>query len=114
MDYLEIGKVVLLVVVGFVMSYLGFKNTFFTQITAFITEAELEYVNVEKSGKDKMAYVIKKVRDMLPAVFRPFFTDEWIESLIQQVFDSVKEFVAIQIKKALGDKADSTDKIETK
>lgn len=105
MDYVEIIKWVLLCIVGFLMSYMGFKNTFFTQITAFITEAELVYKNTEKAGKDKMAYVVKKVRDMLPAVFRPFFTDEWIEKLVQQIFDSIKEFVAIQLKN-LGNKED--------
>lgn len=111
MDYLEIIKWVVLCIVGFIMSYLGFKNTFFAQITAFITEAELKYQNTEKAGKDKMAYVVKKVRDMLPVVFRPFFTDEWIEKLVQQIFDSVKEFVALQLKN-LGNK--TTEKIENK
>lgn len=111
MDYVEIIKWVVLCIVGFIMSYLGFKNTFFTQITAFITEAELMYQNTEKAGKDKMAYVVKKVRDMLPPVFRPFFTDEWIEKLVQQIFDSIKEFVATQLKN-LGNK--EVEKIEEK
>ena len=95
---LEVGKVVGMVAIGFVCSYMGYKNSIFKYISDFITQAENEYINQEGKGKEKMAWVLAKIREKLPPAFRPLLKDEWIEDLVQTVFDCMKEFAAQQIE----------------
>lgn len=98
----EIIKYSILVVVGFVMYAMGFKKNFTAKVLQYITDAEIEYKHLEKSGKEKMAYAIKRFRnDFIPLAFRALISDEWIETIIQAVFDQAQEFIKTQIDKII-------------
>ncbi len=57
------------------------------------------YANVEKSGAQKMAWVIEQIYAYVPAWLKPFLTAEKIQAIVQTVFDKIKAYADIQVSK---------------
>lgn len=96
---MEWYQFILAVIVGLVTYVLGYRNTISATVSEAITKAEKDYQGLEKAGKDKMIAAIKFVRSNIPSYLQVFFTDAWIEKLVQDTFDATKEFVKLQADK---------------
>lgn len=55
----------------------------------FIVEAEKIYDS--ESGQTKKEYVIKRIYDIVPPIFKIFVTEENIDRLVQKIFDEIKK-----------------------
>lgn len=61
-----------------------------------IPEAEEIFLDKEKSGAEKMEWVIEQIGMLIPGVMRCFFSDERIRSMIQFVFDRIQVFMKVK------------------
>lgn len=60
-----------------------------------INEAELS----EFDGEDKMKIAVFQIKQLVPDLFKPLFTDEVIEKIVQEVFDKMQDFAKKQVNK---------------
>ncbi len=76
------------------------------------TEAATHLIaEIEQSGllgKDKMAYVVSQLYELIPAPLKAVFTPDRLQILAQEVFDNMKKY-ALEYLQKLDDK----DKPET-
>ena len=96
---LQIVEIVAFIVGGFVISYLRTSEVVHKFVAELIADAEEEFSHIEKSGAQKMAWVIEQITGYLPAWLKPFLTAEKIQVIVQGVFDKIKEYADIQIAK---------------
>lgn len=101
-EILSIVFAVLTVIVGLISYYLYIRNKIQQAIASGIDNAE----ELEEIGAEKMATVISGLKQLIPAMFRPFITDNLLESLVQAVFDSMKAFAEKQAKKQVEESND--------
>ena len=75
----------------------------FTQVKGIVFKVANEAINAAEdqnlAGSEKMEKAIDFVLTKIPAVFRIFITKEYIQKIIQAVFDKIKLFVAAQDSK---------------
>lgn len=95
----QIVEIVAFIVGGFVISYLRTSEVVHKFVAALIADAEELYANVEKSGAQKMAWVIEQIYAYVPAWLKPFLTAEKIQAIVQAVFDKIKAYADIQVSK---------------
>lgn len=96
-EIVSIVLAVLVVVFGFVSYYFYIRNKIQQAIASGIDNAE----ELEQIGEEKMAVVISALKQIIPAIVRPFISDSLLESLVQSVFDSMKAFAEKQVQKDL-------------
>ena len=65
-----------------------------------IAEAEEAYASVEKAGQQKMQMCIDALLPMIPDAVAGLFTGDIIRSIVQTVFNSMKEFADFAVDKA--------------
>lgn len=65
-----------------------------------ISEAEEAYASVEKAGQQKMQMCIDALLPMIPDAVAGLFTGDIIRSIVQTVFNSMKEFADFAVDKA--------------
>lgn len=65
-----------------------------------IAEAEQAYASVEKAGQQKMQMCIDAILPMIPEAVAGLFTGDIIRSIVQTVFNSMKEFADFAVDKA--------------
>jgi len=80
------------------------------------TEAATQLIaDVEQSGmlgKDKMAFVVSQLYDLIPAPLKTVFTVERLQILAQEVFDNMKIY-ALEYLKRIDDKDKEPEEAET-
>ena len=68
-----------------------------------IEEDALDAINkaedTDKIGKEKLQDAVETVYSLLPPVAKPFVSKQFIELIIQQVFDKVEEYAQKQLNK---------------
>lgn len=94
---LQIVEIVAFIVGGFVISYLRTSEVVHKFVAALIADAEELFASVEKSGAQKMAWVIEQIMGYLPAWLKPFLTAEKIQAIVQGVFDNITKYVDLQV-----------------
>lgn len=95
-----------LTIIGAVVSYyLYFKNKITAAINGEIDDAEID----GKVGEEKMAEVITQLKKLIPAILRPFITDEMLQTLVQAAFDKIESYAEKQAKK----QTNATEEIKT-
>ena len=94
---LQIVEIVAFIVGGFVISYLRTSEVVHKFVAELIADAEEEFSHIEKSGAQKMAWVIEQITGYLPAWLKPFLTAEKIQVIVQGVFDNITKYVDLQV-----------------
>lgn len=92
---LTIASSVLTIVVTVIGYYQHIKKRLEQEALDAINKAE----DTDKIGAEKMQDAIKMVKDMIPAVAKPFISDKLIETVIQGVFDKVEDYARKQLEK---------------
>ena len=76
---------------------------YYQHIKKRIEQEALDAINkaeeTDKIGAEKMQDAIKMVYGMIPAVAKPFISEEMVELVIQRVFDKVEDYARKQIEK---------------
>ena len=104
---LSIVFAILTIIGTFVSYYFYIKNKITAQIAAGIDNVEID----GKAGEEKKAEVIEQLKKLVPKVLKPFFTTAVLDSLVEQIFASVKSYA---IKKAQEDQAKKETEDEQK
>ena len=95
------AETVAVIILGFLMSYFKTSSVFRKFVSKLIADAEVKYATAEKAGKAKMAWVVSQLYNYIPAMLRPFFSEEQLQSLVQEVFDQISKYATIQLDKAV-------------
>ena len=96
---INIAAGVALVLGAFLIEYFKTSSVFRGFIAQLISDAEGVFSDVEKAGKQKMAWVIGKLYGYIPAILRPLFPSGTLEEIVQMVFDKVKDFADLQVER---------------
>lgn len=104
-EILSIVFAVLTVVGGFVSYYFYIRNKLQKQIAAEIEGAE----DADSIGEEKMAQVVSALKQLVPAILKPFITDNLIESLVQAAFNSIEAYAKKQIEKKSTTEQEASD-----
>jgi len=96
---INIAAGVALVLGAFLIEYFKTSSVFRGVIAQLISDAERVFSDVEKAGKQKMAWVIEKLYNYIPAVFKPLFPASKLEEIVQIVFDKVKDYADLQVER---------------
>lgn len=95
----QIVEIVAFIVGGFVLSYLRTSQVVHKFAAELIADAEELFAHIEKSGVQKMAWVVGQLIEYVPAWLKPFLTSEKIQAIVQTVFDKIKAYADIQVSK---------------
>ena len=96
---LPIIKIVVILLCGYVYTYVSTKINISSKIAAVIARAEDKYTDAQKSGSEKMEYAIDLLYTYVPIWIRPILTKEVLKSLIQTGFDEVQKYANAQLDK---------------
>lgn len=95
-EYLIPALTILLTIITSILGYYQF-------IRKKIEEEALDAINkaedTDKIGKEKLQDAVETVYSLLPPVAKPFVSKQFIEMVIQQVFDKVEEYAQKQLDK---------------
>ena len=111
-DYMEIIKLVLIVGLGALSYYLKTYTNVTSKVAELIAQAEEMYKEYTKAGEDKMAWCVEQLYALVPAIFRTVITPTILEAIVQNVFDSIQDYVDVK-KIEIAEKINETvDKVE--
>lgn len=68
--------------------YLDIKKKLLESANTEISNAQ----DITTDNKERMAYVVGKLKSIVPVTLRFIFTDKVIEKLAQKAFDKIKEY----------------------
>lgn len=91
MSTIEIINIVVIVLAAAlfgIMMYFRTKGSAVASATEFIALIE----DSGLVGKDKMAFVVSQLYQLIPAPLRTIFTEERLEILAQEIFDNMKQY----------------------
>lgn len=75
-------------------------------VVLYIKQAEEDYKDVSHAGGQKFEQVVNKLYELVPDALHSFITKEMIEDMVQNTFEEMEKYVAIQLDKV-------TDSIDT-
>ena len=93
--YINIVLGVLAIGVTLFSYYLAIKNKIEEVAKDAINAAE----DLDKIGAEKMQIAVEQVYAVIPAIVKPAFPKDFIEQIIQEVFDKMTEFAEKQVAK---------------
>ena len=93
----SIVMTVLMVIFGFLCSYIRTKTNLINKAGDFINKAEEDYKDVSKAGTEKFNFVVSSLYNILPAPMKLFFTEQAISIIVQHVFDSMQDYATKQL-----------------
>lgn len=94
-EILNIVLAILGVVITLVGYYFKIKETLIKNANDKINEAEKDAVN----GKEKMEYVVNELYALVPLPYKPLFSKEFIEKLVQEIFNKIESYAEKQVEK---------------
>lgn len=92
---LNIVLAVLSVVMAGVTYYFDLRRKIQEQVNAEVSNAE----DIGKKDKEKMAFVVEKLKGIIPKAVRFIFTDKLLENIVQKAFDKIEEYAQKQAAK---------------
>ncbi len=92
---INIVLAVLSVVLALVGFYLDTKKKVLEQTNTAVADAE----KTDKDNAEKMAFVVERLKAIIPKALRFIFTDAVIEKIAQAAFDKIKEYAVEHAKK---------------
>ena len=87
-SYAHIIYTLVLVALGFLVSYYKTNGKFRSFIATLVNDAE----SLDKSGAEKKAWVVDQIYTILPAWLKPIFSKTILSMIVQGVFDSMKQY----------------------
>jgi hypothetical protein len=93
--YINIALGVLAIGVTLFSYYLAIRNKIEQAAKDAINAAE----DLDKIGAEKMQVAVEQVYAIIPAIVKPVFPKDFIEQIIQEVFDKMIEFAEKQVAK---------------
>ena len=100
--YINIALGVLAIGVTIFSYYLAIKNKIEQAAKDAINAAE----DLDKIGKEKMEIAVEQVYAVIPAIVKPVFPKDFIEQIVQEVFDKMIEFAEKKVAKEQSKNAD--------
>lgn len=99
MEWYNILITVITIVFGGLSYYYNTKSKLNSKVDALITEAENKYADIEKSGEQKLDYVVSILYSYIPIQFRWMFPEEALKLIIEKALFEMKKFTIMQIEK---------------
>ena len=102
---METSQIINIVLVVLCAAAYGVQLYFKTRGSVFESASQL-ISEIESSGwlgAEKMAFVVSKLFELIPAPLKTVFTESRLQELAQQVFDNMKQY-ALERAKAMDDK----------
>ena len=90
---------ILWIILGFFATYVKTRTDIIETAEGLIAQAEEAYADVNKSGSQKMKYVVSIIMNMIPSPFQVIFDEETVEKIVQGVFDSIDKYAQVQLDK---------------
>lgn len=97
----SIVTTVLMVVFGFLCSYIRTKTSLIDKAGDFINKAEEDYKDVSKAGMMKHEAVVEWLYSLVPAPMKIFITRQMIAEITQTAFDQMADFATKQLDKVV-------------
>lgn len=95
--FIETVKWCAVLLLGGSALYFNYNGRLREKAAALIVQAEQEYKDVTKAGGQKFSWVVDTLYAMIPIILKPFITREFIEVLVQSIFDSIQEYAKLQL-----------------
>ena len=95
----SIVMTVLMVVFGFLCSYIRTKTNLINKAGDFINKAEEDYKDYSKSGMIKHEAVVEWCYSLVPGPMRFIITRQVCSQVVQAVFDKMAEYATKQLDK---------------
>lgn len=92
-------EIIAFIIGGFVLSYLRTSQVVHKFAVELIADAEEMFSHIEKSGVQKMAWVVEQLIEYVPAWLKPFMNATKIQAIVQKVFDKVKVCIDFKVSK---------------
>ena len=89
----DIILTVLVLAVGAISAYKAAGKTIYSKVTYLISEA----AKSDKTGAEKMSYVVGELYKYVPPIFKKYLSAEKIESIAQSAYDNMKIFAKTEI-----------------
>lgn len=96
-SYAHIIYTLILVVLGFLISYYKTNAKFRSFIATLINDAQ----SLDKTGTEKKEWVVGQIYTILPAWLKPILTKTVLSMIVQGVFDSMKQYATKLTDKAI-------------
>lgn len=109
---LPIVKILVVLLCGYVYTYISTKTNIASKIATVISKAETEYKDAQKSGSEKMNYAIDLLYQYVPVYIKPILTKEVLKSLVQAGFEQIQEYANAQLDKVVSKIDDATSEKE--
>lgn len=94
--YAHLIYTVILVILGFFISYYKSNAKFKGYLATLINDAE----NFEKTGTEKKAWVVDQIYNILPAWMKPILSKTVLSMIVQSGFDSMAQYASKLMDKA--------------
>lgn len=96
----SIVMTVLVIVFGYLVSYVRAKVELVNKAGEFINKAEEEYKDTTKAGQAKFEYVLNALYDnVVPVPLKMFISKQMVSEIIQKVFDQAEAYATKQLDK---------------
>ena len=89
----------LMVIFGFLCSYIRTKTNLISKAGDFINKAEEDYKDVSKAGMLKHEAVVTWLYSLVPAPMKLFITRSMIAEITQKAFDYMQDYATKQLEK---------------
>jgi len=96
-SYAHIIYTLILIVLGFLISYYKTNAKFRSFIATLINDAQ----SLDKTGTEKKEWVVGQIYTILPAWLKPILTKTVLSMIVQGVFDSMKQYATKLTDKAI-------------
>lgn len=94
--YARIIYTLILIVLGFLVSYYKANTKFRSFIATLVNDAE----SLDSTGSEKKAWVVSQIYAILPAWLKLVLTKTVLSMIVQSVFDSMKQYAVKLMDKA--------------
>lgn len=105
---LRVLQIVIYIVLGGLAIWFNQNAKLKTKVAEFINTAEEIYSDTTKAGGQKFEWVVNALYGLLPAAMQVIIPRSMVETIVQNVFDQMKEFA----KKTLDNEAGKLSKTE--
>lgn len=99
MEWYNVLITIIMFVFGGLSYYYNTKSKLSGKVDELITEAEKKYSDIEKSGDQKLNYVVSILYSYIPIQFKWMFPEEALKLIIEASLNEMKRFTKTQIIK---------------
>ncbi|QHJ84982.1 MAG: hypothetical protein [Bacteriophage sp.] len=101
---LEIVRIVLYVIIGFVAWYFKTNQKLQDKVTGVIDEAEYMYQDVAKAGGQKHEFAVDALYGYVPAPLKVIISRDMVSTIVDNAFDAIESYAKQQLDKVVDKK----------